>query len=189
MKKIILTALVAVVSLAANAQIWAGGSLSMSSNHLNGQDNSTNLFSITPEIGYSISDNLDIAVALSYGHTNDFKSDIEPYSYANGSTVNSFAIKPFVRYTWVKAGNFSAFVDGGLNIASHHANGADDNLNEMGVFVTPGISYGISSKVRLEAHLGDGFTYNHTWLEDDYRYNKVGLNLLNGISFGAYYNF
>lgn len=178
MKKIILTALVAVVSLAANAQVWAGGSLGFETSHNNGFDKSKNTVTIAPELGYTIDENLDIAVALEYNH-------------ASGTVTptNKFAIKPYARYAFAKSGNFSAFIDCGLNVASAHVKGMKDNANTVGVFVTPGIAYAVSPKVSLVAHFGDGLYYNHTWLKDISRNNTAGLNLMNGISFGAYYAF
>ena len=67
MKKIILTALVAVASLSANAQVWLGGSLGFNYTKQSikgGSDASMTTFSIAPEIGYSLNDKWDLALAL-----------------------------------------------------------------------------------------------------------------------------
>ena len=114
--------------------------------------------------------------------------------------VNTWAINPYLRYTFVKVGNFSAFLDGGIEFASQHAKGYKKNLSTFGVSVKPGIAYNVSDKVTLVAHLGDGLYYAHKWnksFEGDTKYavqpsnnwNKFGFQLLNGVSFGAYYNF
>ena len=65
MKKFLLTAIVAVVSLAANAQFWAGGSLNAgtSKETLDGNDlEKVNTIGINPTVGYTLTDNLDVAL-------------------------------------------------------------------------------------------------------------------------------
>ncbi len=179
MKKIMMTLAAVCVAATMNAQVWVGGSLSFSSDHINGNDNSDKVFTIAPEIGYNLDENLSVAVALAYSHNNP----------ANGAITNTFGIEPYARYTFCKAGNFSVFVDGGLSYATIHTQGVDDNLNALGVFVKPGIAYAVSDKVGLVAHLGKGLTYTHSWMKDAVRSNSFGFDLTNAISFGAYYNF
>ncbi|MBQ0022423.1 MAG: outer membrane beta-barrel protein [Prevotellaceae bacterium] len=177
MKKFILAAIVAVSAVAANAQTWAGGSLGFGTSHVNGSETTTKTFNLRPEVGMSISDNVDVAIALGYDHAN-----------AATAVKNAWTINPYVRYAFVKAGDFSAFVDGGLGYTTTHTNGFDKNLNAVGVNVTPGIAYAVSPKVTLVSHLGDGLYYNHTW-QDSYHKNAFGLDLFNAISFGAYVSF
>lgn len=175
MKKIFIAAMVAVSALNANAQTWVGGSIGFTTKHVNGTENNTNTFSITPEIGSAIDDNMDVAVALGYTH--------------NNGKVNTWSIQPYLRYKFVKEGNFTAFLDGGIKYSTEHTNGFDKNKNYMGVNIAPGIAYAVSSNVSLVAHLGDGLKYGHTWTEGISRENKFALDLFNGVSFGAYYNF
>ena len=71
MKKIILSALVAIVSLTANAQFWAGGQVGFntSKTSIDGNElDKANTFTLIPEIGYNLNDNWDIAVAIGYAH-------------------------------------------------------------------------------------------------------------------------
>lgn len=175
MKKFFMIAVMAVAAISASAQTWAGGSLGFSTKHNNGADKNVKAFNINPEVGYSLNDKFDVAIALGYEHF-------------DGKT-NAYSIKPYVRYTFAKEGNFSAFVDGGLNYTTKHTNGVENNENSFGAFVAPGIAYGVSSKVTLVAHLGDGLTFDHNWTKDVARSNKLALDLFNGVSFGAYYNF
>ena len=175
MKKFIMVAVMAVAALTANAQTWAGGSFGFQSKHVNGSESSTTLFEVSPEMGYSLSDNLDVAIALSYANIN--------------GDQNTFAIKPYLRYSFVKEGNFAAFLDCGLGYGTTHTNGIDKNDNFFTVNINPGIAYNVSNKVTLVAHLGDGLYFSHEWKEDVKRINTFGLNFFNGVSFGAYYNF
>lgn len=178
MKKIFLMAAVAMMSLAANAQVWVGGEVELSSKHINGAENSSSVVSFVPEIGYKLSDNIDVALGIGFSHSNP----------ASGKNVNTFVFNPYVRYTAVKAGNFSAFIDGGINYGSQHTKGAEKNANTLGISIAPGISYAVSDKVTLVSHLGDGLYYQHSWMTNVVRSNDFGLKLFNGISFGAYVN-
>jgi len=189
MKKILMSLAALAVAATMNAQVWVGGEVGFTTNHTNGSDHTAKEFSIAPEIGYNLSDNLSVAIALGYGHTSDFDGTKFGIPGMTLSNVNAYSIKPYARYTFVKAGNFSAFVDGGLKYNTAHAQGIENNFNQFGVFVTPGIAYSVSDKVTLVSHLGDGLYFNHTWVKDNVRSNGVGFKLLNGISFGAYYNF
>ena len=96
MKKFILAALVAVVSVSANAQFWAGGSVGFntSKSSIDGNELSkANNFTLAPEVGYKLNDNWDVAVALEYAHRsgkgiasqNGFA--INPEGYNTGSTL------------------------------------------------------------------------------------------------------
>lgn len=177
----------AAVAVAAtmNAQVWVGGELGFAASHVNGSDNTDKTLTIAPEIGYNLSDNWSVAVALGYSYA----SSQAIANLGSFDNVNTYAIKPYARYTFVKSGNFSAFVDGGINYATIHVKGADNNFNQFGVSVVPGLAYAVSDKVTLVSHLGSGLYYNHTWMKDFAHVNDYGLNLFNGISFGAYYNF
>ena len=73
MKKILLTALVAVASLAANAQVWVGGEVGFNATKtsLDGDKlGSAAYFNLLPEIGYSINDKFDVAVTIGISHKN-----------------------------------------------------------------------------------------------------------------------
>ena len=111
MKKIILTALVAVASLSANAQVWLGGSLGFNYDKQSvkhGGSSSNTTFSIAPEIGYSLNDKWDLALALN-------ESLI---SVKDGDTMNSFTINPYARYTYYTTGKVGFFVDLGFSVGT-----------------------------------------------------------------------
>ena len=180
MKKIILAAFVAVASLTANAQVWVGGEVGFNTSKttLNGTELAKeNNVTIAPEIGYSINDNWDIAVALEYAH-----SDVK-----GGANSNGFSFNPYVRYTYLKSGKFSAFVDGGFAYGYVHTSGVQDNTNIWEIAIKPGIAYGLSDKVSLVAHVGDlGWRFAKT---GDVKTNAFDLRVTNAITFGAYVNF
>lgn len=179
MKKIILAAFVAVASLTANAQVWVGGELGLgtSKTTVNGNEAAkSNYALIVPEVGYKINDNWDVAVKIGYRHT-DVKG---------GASTNSFELAPYARYTFVKSGDFTAFLDGGFSYSN--INTKPNKTNDWKIFITPGISYAISEKVGLVAHVGE-LAYSFT-KQGDVKTNAFGLDLDSEIfSFGAYVNF
>jgi len=185
MKKIMMTLAAVCVAATMNAQTWVGGELGFTGSHVNGSESTDKTFTLAPEIGYNLDENLAVAVKLGWGYA----STQTLASLGTFSNVNTYSINPYARYTFVKAGNFSVFVDGGISYSAIHVQGAEKNINQFGAAVVPGIAYAVSDKVTLVSHLGEGLYFKHTWIEDVARTNNYGLNLFNGISFGAYYNF
>lgn len=184
MKKIILTAIVAVVSIAANAQIWAGGSLGFSNNSPKEGDNSTTL-TFAPEIGYTLNDKIDLGVALDYT------------SYKQGdASTSSFSIEPYVRYTFMKAGKLSLFAEGviGFGSVDNGDSDADDDDDDypttnvasapdFKIGVRPGLKYDLTDKFSFVSKLGwVGFSsYENS--------SAFDIKASTAVSLGFVYNF
>ena len=66
MKKIILSALVAVCAMTANAQAWFGGSVGFDMADGDAYAETETNFGIKPEIGYTLNENWDVAVGLGF---------------------------------------------------------------------------------------------------------------------------
>ena len=110
MKKLFVMAVMAVAALNANAQWWAGGSfaLNFDNNGRNGDQNTTS-FEIAPEVGYNLSDNWAVAIALGFGTTNNAAVSEGVDSYYGGKldeANNYFKVAPYARYTFCKTGPF-----------------------------------------------------------------------------------
>ncbi len=184
MKKMILAALVAVASISANAQVWVGGSLGFNYNK-NADDVKTTTFSIAPEVGYTLSDKWDIAIALE--ETNISQKD--------GDSMNTFAVNPYARYTFFQTGKVGFFLDMGFNVATSngiYAGGIvrelDDNTTEFGIGVRPGVKFAASDKVTFVASLGQ-LGYRQI-KNGDAKDNTFGLNVDgSALKFGVYYAF
>ena len=209
MKKFFMTLAAVAVAATMNAQVWVGGEIGFNADKTTVKNNgtsssySTNNFTIAPEIGYNLSEKWAVAMKIGFTHSEDngavaaMVQEAAPELTINGKLMsNSFSINPYVRYIFVKAGNFSAFVDGGISYATIHVNNLSsvmNNINSFGVAINPGISYAVSEKVGLVAHIGD-LSYNAMWTKAknvDVKVNndKFNVSLWNSISFGAYYNF
>ncbi len=207
MKKIFMTLAAAIIAVSANAQIWVGGEVGFTADKTtvkqngNSTDYKTNNFTLAPEVGYNLNENWAIAMKVVFAHNEDngvVKAMLENSGLPVGAKVmtNAFAVNPYARYTFLKAGNFTAFVDGGVNYGFIHVSSLSNvmnNINQLGFAINPGVTYAISPKVSLVAHIGD-LSYNAMWTKAknaDVKFNKGKFNIgiWNAISFGAYYNF
>ena len=198
MKKMILAALVAVASLSANAQVWVGGEVGFSAGKTT--NNGTKFgsgadFNLIPEIGYTLNDKFDIAVAIGIAHNN---GNGKAYAGSEGYDAygmvlddvnrNAFTLNPYVRYKFANAGDFTFFVDGGFSYTMIHYSGNDDNANQWGLGFKPGIAYNISDKVSLVAHIGR-LDYNF-FKQGDIKNNEFNMGVSgNNLTFGAYVSF
>jgi len=183
MKKILLAAVVAFSSLAASAQIWVGGSLgaNFTTPDFDGAETLSE-FTISPEVGYTLSDKWDIAVAIN--------TNLASY---DGESATSFAIEPYARYTFAKMGNVSFFLDGGFSfgtkeelVATEEGKVvATEGQDAFTVGIRPGVKFAVNEKLGLVAKLG---WIGYENVKDSY--SKFGLNVSGAaLSFGAYYCF
>ena len=181
MKKIILSAIVAVCAISANAQIWAGGSLGFNvEDHKRWAETQTD-FTIAPEIGYSLNEKWDVAAALKFGIRNN-----EDGIKDNNTTT--FEIQPYARYTFAEAGIAKFFVDGYVGFGSEKPKG-HDAATTFKIGVRPGVKVALSDDICLVSTLGN-LGYKSTKdipLVGDV--NEFGFNLDNTINFGIYFNF
>lgn len=176
MKKLILTAVVALAAMTANAQVWVGGGLGFSQRNYDDSmfkpDETT--FYISPEVGYTLNDKWDLAIALG-----DVYKKTDP-----GDSCNDFFVNPYARYTFFKTGKVGFFVDGGFSIT------AGDSPTEWSVGLAPGVKFAASDKVTFVAKFG---FLGYTKAEDQYdefgfEFNGNGP-LGGGLMFGCYYSF
>ena len=180
MKKILLTALVAVAALTANAQVWVGGSIGYQHYDIDGAASTKiDQFKIQPEIGYTLSDKIDLAIAIGYQSVKD-NIGTTGFNYVNDKgeveAVGQFYVNPYVRYTFFQTGAVGFFVDGGFSITTDSRQGAKA---EFGIGVAPGVKFAASVG-------GLGYRMNQG-NRDKAKYYGLGLD--NKLSFGLYYSF
>ncbi len=177
MKKIFLTAFMAVCAMTANAQVWMGGAVGFDVTDYDGADKNEFTFRLAPEVGYSLNEKWDIAASLGI-------STIKNESGIKDANGTSFTINPYARYTFAKAGIASFFVDGGFGYGIYHPKHGD-NTNNFYIGVRPGVKVALSEKVCLVSHLG---YLGYQWIED--HSNSFGLGVDNNtIDFGLYWSF
>ena len=182
MKKIFAIALVAMMGLTANAQVYVGGSIGFASESYDG--NSETVWSIMPEIGYNLNEDWAIGVVVGYGEAKDKEK-------VNGVTitdkVKTFTISPYARYTAVKLDKVNIFIDGGFGYQNVKWGDVKDNIWQFGV--KPGVSINLNDKLSFVSHFGFLGYKNEKLKGDDESTKSFGFNLGSEVSFGMYYNF
>ena len=177
MKKIILSAIVAVCALSANAQFWGGGSVGFDVTDIKGRPESQMTLNIAPEVGYSINEKWDAAVALRFGLINNEggRKDVN---------TTTFEVMPYARYTFAEAGIAKFFVDGYVGFGSVKPKGVDATTS-FSVGVRPGVKVALSDDICLVSTLG-----NLGYKTEKDHYDKFGFNVdATTINFGIYFNF
>lgn len=189
MKKKIFAVLLAAFAMTANAQIYVGGQLGFSSSSVNpdieGIDNiSGTSFKILPEVGYKLNDKWAVGIQVGYSKgysafgsfdVNDARSlaktagsavlDVVSSSDGPEIKLNAFRVAPYVRYTFMKAGNFDFFVEGGVSYTNIKAKNlsrivrmlpedSDPTINAFEIAVRPGISFNLSDNAQIVAKIG-----------------------------------
>lgn len=179
---LILVALVATFGMNANAQIWVGGQVTY--NHYKNQisDNSktfNNSLAILPEIGYNLNDNLAVAMTIGYQWENVGST---VFNTTTKTDVSDFIIAPYVRYSFLKTGMVSFFVDGqiGLDIR----NSGNNSQVGFGLGVYPGIALDLGGNVSLVGRVG---MVGFDMIGDESTFN-FGVDG-NNVSLGVYYAF
>lgn len=179
MKKVILSAAVALMSFAASAQVWVGGSLGLQITDPDYEGSkSITTFTISPEVGYTLNDNWDIAIAIN-----------ESYASQDGESANSISVEPYARYTFAKSGIASFFIDGGVGFGSTEISNDGDWLDKSQtqwyIGVRPGLKLTISDNIGLVTKLG---FLGYQKVED--AYSSFGFNINNSaLTFGMYWSF
>ena len=137
MKKVLLTLALMLTTMAASAQWYVGGGIGFSKTEVG--DAEETQFVFTPEVGYAINEDWTVGATLEVDWTKDVHT--------------TFAVSPYARYTFAKAGNFSFFADGALEIGSIEPEGGDSQFM-WGIGVKPGIAYNFTDNVCVAAHVG-----------------------------------
>ena len=182
MKKILMTLAVAFVAVAANAQVYVGGSLGVASSEIQGGDDVTT-YQVLPEIGYNINNNWAIGTVLGWGKGKPVSIETE--------TNNYVTFQPYARFTFAHSKFVNAFIDGIVGYTHYnHAHVGGSSYDQWTIGLKPGVAVNLSKKVSFVAHVGfagwksvkqKGSSVDaHTW----------GASLDgNNITFGVYYNF
>lgn len=140
MKKLFLSLIVAVCSLAASAQAYVGGKVGLWRN----TDANHTSFNLAPELGYKLSDQWDLGLSIGFAH-----------EYYEGLKLNGFEVDPYVRYTVAKAGPVSFFIDGGFGFATAKAKRLEErSFNQWQIGIKPGVKVSLSKKVDFIASMG-----------------------------------
>ena len=179
MKTFLLLAAMAVMSLGASAQDWyTGGQLTFGRTTEQPSGVKSTQVTVLPEIGYNLTDNFAVGSVLGVS-----------YRKSGGEEKTVFKVNPYARYSYFKNDRVSLFVDGGVDFGIGRAKGS--TAVEYGIGLRPGISYNISQKLSLVAHVGFlGYQSGNRPAKHNGAAENWGLDLnSNNLMFGLYYNF
>jgi len=173
MKKLFLTAVLAVVTLTASAQVYVGGELGF----WRDWDANKTEFTLAPEVGYNLSDKWAVGLEFMYNHDYD------------GHKRNTVGIAPYARFTYAKWGPVNLFLDGGFLFAASKVKDTDSSSNAWNVGIKPGLSVDLTEKLSFITHVG---FLGYQDADDSYGAFKRGFGFdLKGhsLTFGINYNF
>ena len=201
MKKSLLAVLFA-VALAVPAMaknMWVGGSFGYTSNNqeLNGQTNSTTVWSIEPQFGWTIIDRWDIGLDFAYGRAQNVNSvygvDVPiPHVEAKVTTI-----APFVRYYLGKVAGVDVILKGSIFYSKTdlEQDGFSLDASAYGISIAPIISYSINEEWSIGARLNFAeLSFLHASGDNDYfdaKSEQFGFNVNKGslINIGLSYHF
>lgn len=168
MKKFLLIAVMAVWgAVSAQAQVRLGGEFSVWYN----SDAENTSYMFMPEIGYKLNDKWEVGTHIGFSGNSDQEG-------------LDFKLAPFARYTFLRAGMFSMFGEGGFGVATRKHHNTAFNIG-----LRPGIDVELSEHWSLEAHLGFlGFVANDDGI-GEMGPSGFGFDFKSGTSFGLIYQF
>ncbi|KZS42280.1 hypothetical protein AWE51_02230 [Aquimarina aggregata] len=193
MKKLILTAIAVLAFSAVQAQdettegftkgdAFISGSFGFNSSSTG--DDKTSSFSVSPRVGYFVSENITVGARISY-------QTISQENGAIDTDTNTITAGAFGRYYFTPASKFSIFGEFGIDYQSiNFDNGTTDSTTDgFALTLRPGVSYFLNNNFALEAAWGalSYATANPDQGESSDNFS-IGLNLDN-INLGLVYKF
>lgn len=179
MKKVTLIMFVAVIGiLSANAQFYLGGSLKFGTKTAKpegGTKTTGSQFSIMPEAGYHLNQDLDLGLVLGFSNVKD-QNDVK---------TSNWGVSPYARYSFVEFGRLSVWGQ-----AAFFAGGSDvDKLKTkstvFGLTVSPVLKYSLSNRFDLMTNLNFfniGFSQTSTKVDG----KKVSTDTSFGLGINSY---
>lgn len=173
MKKIFAVALMAMMTLAANAQVFVGGAVNYSSGKALKGSKSVNTFTLAPEVGYNFNENWTAGLTINFTSEDD-----------GDQTSTATGLGVYGRYNYLKSGIATLFVEAGVGYTAYN----HDCGSVFSLGLRPGLSVALSDRLSLVAKTGVlGYTKNS---DERGGGSAFGVGVDNtDISFGLFYNF
>lgn len=172
MKKLILMLALAVISFAANAQVYVGGTLGIGVEHasVSGISATNSAFSVAPEAGYCFNDTWAVGASLGIQYQN--------VSHTN---VTTFSILPYVRATFAHVSVFDFFAELALGYGHEIYDG--DGVGGFMAGLRPGFAAHLSDRFSL---VGRTTLLKYTNFDG---VNGVGFAINSNIELGVEFSF
>ena len=183
MKKALFVIAALASCMTVSAKYWFGGSIGYDLESKYDTEAKYHFTNFCPSFGMVIEDNLELGLDM----------DIHDTKYYSGQKAFEFDFAPFLRYTFLRDGNFSMFVQGGFEYGIYSPSGY--NYWHLSFLVQPGICYKLSEHFSLVSKF-EGIYYTHESRPDDlppYQStfkNNAGFGVdFSFLSFGLVYEF
>jgi hypothetical protein len=105
-----------------------------------GGDIKRTVFSIAPEIGYNISDKFAVAASVNFSYAKEKNDWME-------QKESGFVFNPYVRYSFLKKGIVSAFIDGSIAFGVSDFKGFEAGIR-------PGVAVSLTERFSAAIHFG-----------------------------------
>jgi opacity protein-like surface antigen len=173
-----------------NGDVFISGTLAFSSEKTG--DFKSNQFTVSPKVGFFVSNNIAVGVSLAYLSANqDISDSFDVYE----QKTTGFEVGAFGRYYFTPASKFSIFAQLGAGYGSAkyevEAIGSESKADGFNIELAPGFNYFVSNNLALEATFG---ILGYNTVKPDYdgaestdSFN-IGIDLAN-INFGLVYKF
>ena len=166
MKKILLIAGLILAVTTINAQYYIGGSFGISGNSGKNADGkkigySNMNFSITPEIGYNLSEKSDIGISVGFLNNTRKSYQFTPDEMSSKITTSGWSLSPYIRYSFINFGRFDVLGKFALNFSENIIKYFDGEGNQndkysstiIGVNLVPLLFYNLSDRIALYTQL------------------------------------
>lgn len=139
MKRVLLVLVLALATFTAKAQFYVGGSLGL---------NDKPAYSIAPEVGFNLNNNMTVGCVLSWKNEGDNEGD-------------EYVFAPYFRYYLVDIGPARIFCDALLELASFEKD--KQSTSSFGIGVAPGIAFPLNDHFYLAGRLGRIGLFNNRY--------------------------
>lgn len=167
-------ALVLVVTLAAKAQVYVGGNVSL----WHAEDDHTTSFVLAPEVGYEFNEQWAVGAQLLFNHS---KHKLAEHKVK----TNGFAFAPYARFSFFENKVIRCFIDGGIGVSTYKVKDGDSESGfEIGL--KPGIA------IKLTDHFSLITKYGFLGYRDEYLLGENGYGFAfssEDLSIGFHYTF
>jgi hypothetical protein len=201
MKKTILMMMLLSGVCSVNAQYYIGGSIGISdysTKWADGDENTVLSFSVAPELGYSLTDKLDIGIALNFSTLKRTNMTVDAEGNSIDIKVNSFQFAPYIRYSLLTFNKF-AVLGKVQAFAGYEKQKYTTEMTDMnwGANIYPILTYNLTDKFVLLSNLNFfsiGFSQNKrkdVATSTGFSFSADSNNLLNvgDITIGFAYKF
>ncbi len=184
MKKVLISVIAMITfALTANAQVFLGGQLGLStsggsnewsngSTKITTDDLKTTTFTFAPQVGFFLSDNFAVGGYLNFALAKQDNAAIYGYDDASQTTIG---LTPFARYYFINSGKLKVAAEGQLGFSYTHRTENSGNVvvsepktTTLEFNVRPVAAYSITENIDLEAGLNVfSFGFSHQSVKEE----------------------